>query len=180
MLAYLQAKLPQVEALRGTAERIPVPDSSVDAVLCAQSFHWFATPVALAEIHRVLKPRGALGLVWNLRDETVEWVARLTAVMQPYEGDAPRFHDGAWRSVFPATGFGPLEEESFKHEHSGPPEQVIVDRVLSISFIAALPAGESENVAAQLRAIIASTPELSGKAEVTFPYRTFAFRAVKL
>ena len=80
----------------------------MDAVVCAQSFHWFATREALHEIRRVLKPGGAFGLVWNLRDDSVPWVAALTRIMQPFEGDAPRFHSQKWRDVFPAEGFGPF------------------------------------------------------------------------
>ena len=61
MLEKLSAALPQVKTLAGTADAIPLPDESVDAVVCAQSFHWFATPQALAEIQRILKPGGKLG-----------------------------------------------------------------------------------------------------------------------
>jgi SAM-dependent methyltransferase len=174
MLKELTRQYPGVDARSGSAEHIPLDDASVDAVVCAQSFHWFANPEALKEIHRVLKPRGALGLVWNVRDDRVPWVAALSRIMQPYEGDAPRFHSQRWRSVFPAEGFGPLREKRFRNAHTGPPEKVIIDRVLSVSFMAALPPEEQENVRSQLREIIATYPELAGKAQVTFPYETLA------
>ncbi len=77
MRAALVAAHPDVEALAGEAERLPLADASVDAIVCAQSFHWFARPAALAEMRRVLKPGGALGLVWNVRDARVAWVATL-------------------------------------------------------------------------------------------------------
>ena len=70
MLAVLRRVAPEAEALAGTAESIPLPDSSADAVVVAQAFHWFDHDAALAEIHRVLKPGGALALVWNRRDLT--------------------------------------------------------------------------------------------------------------
>src|ERR1700712_1930981 len=89
MLAQLVQQYPAVQAKSGPAEEIPLADASVDAVLCAQSFHWFATPASLREIHRVLKGGGALGLVWNVRDDHVAWVQKLSAIMLPYEGDAP-------------------------------------------------------------------------------------------
>ena len=72
---------------------IPLPDASVDAVVCAQSFHWFATREALAEIHRVLKPSGKLGLVWNTRDAGVDWVAQLDQIVNRVEGDTPYRED---------------------------------------------------------------------------------------
>ncbi|QNM96836.1 class I SAM-dependent methyltransferase [Chitinimonas koreensis] len=180
MRAQLAARLPQVDVQAGTAEAIPLADASCDLVACAQAFHWFATPPALAEIRRVLKPGGELLLVWNVRDESVDWVAALTELMTPYEGDTPRFHSGAWRSVFPAEGFGPLAETAFDYVHAGPAEQVVVDRVLSVSFIAALPDAERERVAERLRALVAGHPALAGRAEVRFPYRTLAYRARRL
>ena len=176
MRARLVAANPNVEAAEGTAERIPFADASFDAIVCAQSFHWFARPAALAEMRRVLKVGGSLGLIWNVRDERVDWVAALTRVIAPYEGDAPRYASGGWRAAFPAEGFSALIERRFAHAHVGPPERVIVDRVLSTSFIAALPADERARVAERVRALIAATPALAGRAEVAFPYETRAFR----
>lgn len=170
----LAAGHPEVTVLEGSAEAIPLADGSVDVVVCAQAFHWFATSAALAEIRRVLRPGGALALVWNARDESVDWVAAVTALMTPHEGDAPRFHSGAWRRVFPAEGFTALEASHFVHGHTGPPESVIVDRVLTVSFIASLPAEARERLAAEVRSVIAATPELAGRDPVTFPYRTEA------
>lgn len=180
MRERLVAANADVMALAGDAERIPLPDASLDAVLCAQSFHWFATGAALAEIRRVLKIGGALGLVWNVRDESVAWVAALTEIMAPYEGDTPRFASGAWRKPFPAPGFSPLVERRFAHVQVGPPERVIVDRVLSTSFIAALPTAEREGVAEQVRALIAATPSLAGRDEVAYPYETRAYACRRL
>ena len=174
MLEQLVRQYPEVDPRSGTAEAIPLPHASVDAVVCAQCFHWFATPEALREIHRVLKPGSALGLIWNVRDNNVKWVAALTRIMKRYEGDAPRYHSQKWRAQFPADGFGPLREKRFSNLHTGDPERVIVDRILSVSFMAALPPDEQEHVKAEIREVIATSPELAGKAEVTFPYETLA------
>jgi SAM-dependent methyltransferase len=181
MLDQLIQAVPTVAARTGTAEAIPVTDGAADAVVCAQAFHWFATNAALKEIHRVLRPGGALGLIWNVRDESVPWVAAMSQIMAPYEGDAPRYRSGAWRRLFPAEGFGPLRGRHFPHGHghTGPPEQVIVDRVLSVSFIAALDRPQQRIVAARLRDLIATTPALRGREEVTVPYETIAFSCVR-
>ncbi len=180
MRAEFRRAMPGVEALEGSAEAIPLPDASVDAVVCAQSFHWFATSAALAEIRRVLKRRGALGLVWNVRDMRTGWVAALDAIMRPHEIDAPRHESGAWRRAFPAPGFSALEERHFSYAHEGPPERVIVDRVLSVSFIAALGAAERAEVEEAVRALIAATPDLAGRDRVVFPYETVAASSRKL
>ncbi len=179
MLQTLVAANADVAAVAGTAERIPLPGASMDAIVCAQSFHWFASLAALAEMRRVLKIGGALGLIWNVRDESVEWVAALTRIMARYERDVPRYSSGRWREVFPAEGFSPLEERRFAHAHVGPPERVVVDRVLSTSFVAALDASEREKIAGRVREIIAATPALAGRAEVAFPYETRAFRCFR-
>jgi SAM-dependent methyltransferase len=179
MRAQLVERNPGVEAREGSAEQIPLGDGSVDTVVCAQSFHWFATSAALAEIRRVLKPGGALGLIWNVRDQRIAWVAALTCIMAPYEAGIPRYDHQEWRKVFPAEGYGPLRERHFPNGHRGPPEQVILERVLSVSFIAALPKDEQERVIAAIRDLIATSPELARKAEVTFPYDTAAFSCVR-
>lgn len=146
MLAKLSASLPQVDTLAVTADALPLPDESVDTVVCAQSFHWFATSAALAEIRRVLKPGGRLGLIWNMRDASIGWIAQLDAIVNRHEGDAPRYYNGAWRNVFPFDGFGPLHAQRFSVSHTGSPEDVIVARVRSTSFIAALAADERAQV----------------------------------
>ncbi len=180
MLDQLIRQYPGIEARSGTAEAIPIEDASVDAVVCAQAFHWFATREALHEIRRVLKPGGAFGLVWNLRDESVPWVAALSRIMKPFEGDAPRFHSQKWRDVFPAEGFSPLREKRFANWHTGSPEKVIIERILSVSFMAALTLEQKEQVTAQMREVIATSLELAGKAQVTFPYETLACACNKL
>ena len=180
MRAKLSADLPEVDVLDGSATVIPLPDASVDAIVCAQAFHWFATADALAEMHRVLKPGGILGLIWNTKDDSVSWVKAAFAVIEPYEGDVPRFHNGAWRAVFPADGFGPLHEEQFGHAHIGTPEAVLVDRLLSVSFISSLPDAERETVATRIRHLIATNPALAGKTEVAVPYTTYAFSTERL
>lgn len=177
MRAQLVTRFPAVTALEGNATDIPLAAGSLDAVVCAQSFHWFATAEALAEIRRVLKPGGALGLVWNKRDATVPWVAAIQAAVEVYRGDTPTHEAAGWAKLFPAEGFGPLTERIFTHTHEGDPERVIVDRMRSISFVAALPQDEQERLMAKIRAIIAADPALAGRSNVSFPYRTVAFRA---
>eukprot|EP01137_Pigoraptor_chileana_P017291 Opistho-2@75159 len=65
--------LPNVPLLEGTAGNLPIPDSSVDGIVCAQAFHWFATENTLREFHRALKPTGAVALIWNTPDPSLEW-----------------------------------------------------------------------------------------------------------
>jgi SAM-dependent methyltransferase len=154
---------------------MPLADQSVDVVVCAQAFHWFASRAALREIGRVLRPGGKLGLVWNVRDESVGWVAAITRMVAPYQGDTPRFHTGEWRRLFPNELFSELQESVVSYRHIGSAQQVILDRMLSVSFIAALPAAERARVAGQIEALIATEPQLKDRAEIAFPYLTRAY-----
>ena len=77
-LDAMRALIPApTRALPGTAESIPLPDASVDAVVVGQAFHWFDSGRALPEMARVLRPGGTVGLLWNLDDDRVPWVASL-------------------------------------------------------------------------------------------------------
>lgn len=171
MLDHLVADFPGVRPLVGQAEAIPLPDASVDAVVCATAFHWFATPAVMAEIRRVLKIGGTLGLVWNLRDESVGWVEQLSVLTNAHQGTALRERADAWRDVFPADGFSPLAESEWPYAHQGAVEDVVVGRTLSTSFIATLPSAARADVVAQVRDLIAATPELQHD-PVAFPYVT--------
>lgn len=171
---------PGVEVLAGTAERIPLPDGSLDAIVCAQAFHWFATVETLTEFRRVLVPGGRLGLIWNGRDPSVPWAAELSDLVEGQKTDEPRYLSGDWRQLFPAEGFDKIGERTARHLHVGDPDRVIVERNLSVSFIAALPEAERAEVEREIRALIARTPELAGRDEVAVPYETrmFAYRKV--
>jgi SAM-dependent methyltransferase len=172
MRAKLEESLPQAEALAGSAEQIPLADGSVDAVAVGQAFHWFDGDAALAEIHRVLRPSGRLGLIWNARDEAVPWVARLTAIMEPHRKGTPGYRAGDWRLAFERTTlFTPLERAEFRLEHELTPDGVVA-RVASVSFIAALPDEAREDVLGQVRKLLVEDPETRGRGTVVLPYRT--------
>ncbi len=111
-------------------------------------------------------------MIWNVRDESVDWVAELTEIIDPHSGDAPRYRTGAWREAFDRTlGFGPLNERRFRYEQAMTPDGV-VDRVLSVSFIAALPDYGCRSVREQVGRLLLRYPDLAGRDEIAFPYRT--------
>jgi SAM-dependent methyltransferase len=180
MRAKIDGALPAVEVLRGTAEAIPLSDASVDAVTVGQAFHWFRADEALAEIHRVIRPGGRLGLVWNGRDDSTPWVAALTEIVEPYRGNAPAYRREAWREAFERTTlFGPLEHRRFRLEHELDREGIVA-RVTSVSFIAALPDDERKRIAERVRELLASDPAVRGRERVVLPYRTDVFWCERL
>ena len=177
MRAALERASPAVQSVDGVAEAIPLAGDSVDTVVVGSAFHWFDGERALAEIHRVLRPGGGLGLLWNVRDETVPWVAALTEIMEPHRGAAPRYAAGAWRAALERSRlFSPLEGISFHHVQRLPPEGVVA-RVASVSFVAALPAGERARVLERVRLLLERDPVTRGRTLLELPYRTDVFWA---
>ena len=172
MRAALTRSLPEVQALAGTAEAIPLPAASIDAVAVGQAFHWFDGDAALAEIHRVLRPGGRLGLIWNVKDESVDWIEKLGGIMESYRGDAPRVASGAWKDAFARTTlFTPLQRARFSFVHEAD-FAAVVARVTSVSFIAALPPAEFARVVEKVRVLLATHPETAGRSTFELPYRT--------
>jgi ubiquinone/menaquinone biosynthesis C-methylase UbiE len=167
--------LPQVLIKQGTAEDIPLADHSVDGLVVAQAFHWFDGEKALAEIFRILKPGSKLGLIWNARDESLDWVSKLTDIIDPHENGAPRYRTGAWRKAFEVTKmFSPLITKHFGYVQKGAP-QIIVDRVASISFISALDSVTKARVLEEVRELLEAHPQTKGLKEIELPYRTDVF-----
>lgn len=171
-----QACGPGVLAVRGVAEALPVRRHSADAVCAASAFHWFDGRRALAEMHRALRRGGRLALLWNQRDDTLPWVAALSAIVNRREGEWPRYRTGAWREAFDGARdlFRPLEEAHFHHVHELSPEGV-VDRIASVSFVAALPEADRAAVRDEVRAVLASHPDTAGQGELALGYRTDVF-----
>jgi len=109
MRAQLQAAYPDVPVHAGTAEQIPLDDESVDAVLVGQAFHWFDAGAALDEIARVLRPGGVLGLLWNIRDDSIGWVAELTGTLVMGADVLSQVDGSDWESVGEHERFGPID-----------------------------------------------------------------------
>lgn len=167
MRALLAASLPGIEVRPGTAESIPVMTASVDTVVAAQAFHWFTFARALDEVHRVVRPGGHLVTIWNVRDETVDWVADYNAILGRYEGGTPRHVSMGWRRAIESDERFELVDDWGVENPQEMTVEGVVARALSTSFVAALPTEEQAHVADQIRALVA----LQGS-ELAFPYRS--------
>jgi MOSC domain-containing protein YiiM len=177
MRAKLEAALPQVETMDGTAERIPLPNHSVDAVVVGQAFHWFDSVRAVSEIRRVLRPGGGVGLIWQSRDTSRPWTRRLDEIIDRADDGHPRFRHGAWRDGFDRTAlFEPLQTATFETVQRGSHE-TIVDRVASISYVAAMPEARRRMVLDEVRDLLATDPETACAEAVQLPYEATVFWA---
>jgi ubiquinone/menaquinone biosynthesis C-methylase UbiE len=62
MLDKARARSGDVRWVHGSAERLPLEDGAVDAVVSTEAFQFFDQAAALREFHRVLEPGGSLVL----------------------------------------------------------------------------------------------------------------------
>jgi SAM-dependent methyltransferase len=153
MRALLERTAPGADIRPGQAEALPLADGEVDGIAVGQAFHWFANATALGEFARALRPHGRLGLIWNRRDLEQPQQAAIERLITPYRTRAPAHASDAWRAAFSADApFAPLSERrtSFVQRLDA---DGLVDRILSISFIAALDEDEQRRVARRSRAL---------------------------
>jgi SAM-dependent methyltransferase len=157
MRAVLHPRAPEAEILEGTAEEMPLPSGVADAVVVAQAFHWFASSRVVREISRVLKPTGALVLVWNVKDPLDHVMKGIDAVLAPYRSNSPGYASTTWRDVFEEAD-SPLKLTShgtFSFEEPITLSQ-LRGRVLSASYIALLEEGLQSQVMMQLENLAGS------------------------
>ena len=172
MRAQLVATTPEAEAFDGLAESVPLPDASVDAAVCAQAFHWFDAPRALAELHRVLRPVSWLVLIWNVRDETVPWVKAMGDLVASLQENIPRHQDDAWRPAVDETPwFTYTGTTTFRHGQVLSPDGVL-DRLASMSVVAAETPDVRDALMEAVADIVRTDPETAGRDEIVLPYTT--------
>ncbi|ONK16073.1 Methyltransferase domain protein [Streptomyces sp. MP131-18] len=186
MPAELRRSLPTVRALPGSAEAIPLPDATVDAVLAGNAMHWFDMAVAGPEIARVLAPGGILAGLWNVMDDRVEWVAGLARV----GGSAaigPRDTPASWRAetagahlpeIGVAARFGSAEQAEFPHGQRRTADSLVAT-IATRAGMLVMPAPEQETTLGRMRAFLASRPE-TARGEFTLPMLTGVLRVRRL
>ncbi|MEV0262066.1 class I SAM-dependent methyltransferase [Streptomyces sp. NPDC050617] len=186
MLIELRRSLPTARALPGSAEAIPLPDASVDAVLAGNAMHWFDMAAAGPEIARVLAPGGVLAGLWNVFDDEAEWVAGLARV----GGSAvigPRDTPATWRTAtaamhLPKTGgaawFGSPEQAEFPHGQRRTADSLVAT-LATRAGVLVMPEQEQEATLSRIREYLASRPETAG-GEFTLPMLTGVLRVRRL
>lgn len=182
MLAELRRRLPHVRAERGSAEKIPLPDASVDVVLAGQALHWFDLDLALPEIARVLVPGGTLAALWNVDDDRVGWVAELAemsrrkganTLLRRREGYARSRQEAALRTggeLFEAADFGEFANPQPRTA------ETITATLATHSHLLVMPEAEREALLAQVSEFLHARPE-TARGEFTLPLITVAVRA---
>lgn len=171
MRAELGRGLPDVRALAGSAEAIPLDDASVDAVVSGQAWHWFDPARAVPEVARVLRPGGGLGLIWNIRDLRDPWMSTFGAL-------EPAHDNSEAESENPRVGapFGPVDRFDLEWRQWTTPE-ALIELLASRSYVIVLSEAERAALFAKVRRFLATDPSTAGSAEISVPYVTRCSRA---
>ena len=156
------------EALEGSAEAIPLDDASVDAAFVGEAFHWFDPAAAIAELARVLRPRGGLAIFWTHWWETEPPLpdVALELLSEPYE----RFRAQRrppWDDAFAASPFEPLRYERAEDEVTVDPETLLT-LYSTTSSLAALPPDERAGLFARVRPFLERSYRLPLRHELTW------------
>jgi len=176
MLAALREHVHGVPTFVGTAERMPLPDHSLDAVLLGQAWHWVDRAAASAEAGRVLRAGGVLGLAWNIRDESDPWVARLTAALHGSHAEEMLAGDGTQV----ADPFDALEARTWTWTRSLT-RAALLDMAASRSYVITAPDADRAAILAAVSALFDERrlTDATGAEVVALPYVTRAFRSIR-
>jgi SAM-dependent methyltransferase len=161
--------VPPAEAMRGSAEDIPLPPASVDAIAIGQAFHWFRHDIAIPELHRVLRPGGGVALIWNTRDPELPLHREIGELIAPFVPPDRPPPDEWSRQLGVSELFGPLEPRRFSFVLQVDADG-LAERMASVSFVAAAPPDARRELDSRLRRLV---ERLGGR--VDFPYVTAAY-----
>lgn len=118
MVASFKKNFPQIPIIEASSYKLPFGDNSVDCLIIAQAFHWFADQDSLKEIARVLKKKtGKLALIWNYDfDDGTEpsWQSRTTHLAWSFDGSVPQYRKQNWPLEFEEQ---PWFEVPYKESH---------------------------------------------------------------
>lgn len=181
MRAEFARRLPSARALAGSAEDIPVPRGSADAVLCGQAMHWFDMDRALPEIARVLRPGGVLAGLWNNDDDRVDWVAGLQAAAEGATSPAlsvRRAQAAALQAArFEPRSFGTAERAEFPNSQRRTAQSLVATLATHSRLLVMSPA-DRERVLGQVSSYLRTRPETSA-GEFTVPLVTLVLRVTR-
>ena len=171
MRAVAAERYSAARVLAGSAEDIPLPDASIDAVVVGQAYHWFTPQRALPQIRRVLRDGGVFAPVWNVRDDRVPWVAAFSGIV----GSEGYGLETSWPYGPVTPWFTGPEQGLFEHAVPMPTAR-LMDLVRSRSFYLTADDATKTRLDTEIAELIASDPTLVGRDTIDMPYLTCIYR----
>lgn len=180
MREVLALRAPAAEVLAGAAEAIPLPDGDVDAVIVSSAWHWFDPRRAPAEVARVLRPGGRLGVLWNGRDGEVAWMSALEQAVRT-DGMTAAPSARRYREVDLPDGlpFGVGERHEVRWTQQMPPADVVALMGTYSGVLALAPAERAARLAAAAQ-LLAEHPDAAGRELLDVPFVARCWRADRL
>ena len=174
MRASFVEAVPGVDVLAGSAEHLPVPDASFDAVTAGQAFHWFDLDLAFPEIARALRPGGVLAVVWNARDESVAWMAEFGHIVHGGDGTTDLPDEDEDFGLL----FGPVARRTFSHSHPLDANG-LVELAASRSHTLTLPEERRRHLLDRVDVLARRESARSRSGQIEIPYLTVCLRTIR-
>jgi len=198
MRAFLAEHIPAATALPGRGDAIPLANETADAVLVSSAWHWMDVEPTLAEIARVLRLGGTLGVVWSGPDRRVPWLRRWLALGRHPDNVATGIV-AALPDVETTAGPGAAAGARERHRFSLPagapftePEvadiqwsrMMTIDDLVGLastySTVITLQPAERDAALAAAKAWLEAEPELGGgRSPIELPFRALCWRTTR-
>jgi SAM-dependent methyltransferase len=178
MLSVLARRSPTVIPVEGLAEHLPFGGSTVDAVMISSAWHWMEPQLTIAEIARVLRSGGVLGVLWNGPDRSVGWVGDLLGQRESRAPDGSPPGDRHRFELPDGAPFGNLDRRVIRWPLTMTMEELQgLARTYSANIL--LSEDERADQADQLARRLAADPRLRDRSDVEVPMGCRCFRAVR-
>ena len=188
MRAVLARSVPEATVLEGAGEHIPVEDASADAVLISSAWHWMNHAATAAEVARVLRPGGTLGVVWSGVDWTSEWFREVRARVEADQTARPSglitalvdrasTDDNTHVLELPTDAPFSAPERRWVSWDLPMSADELVGLLGTVSGVIVLPEDRRRAVIAEVRDALRTYGDLDGDATVSLPFRADCWRA---
>jgi SAM-dependent methyltransferase len=179
MLAVLTHRSPGVRSVQAVAEHLPIAATSLDAAVASSAWHWMDSAKTVAEISRVLRPGGVLGIVGNGPDRSVHWVEELLGRRDATRTGEEARAFGHRVDLSHSPSFGELETCVINWTLPMTREDLI-GLAGTYSTTITLPPDQRADEIRRVRDALDSAPAVDGRGSVEMPMRCRCWRSVRL
>lgn len=174
MCEKFKEMVPNVEILQRPAHNLGLPNSSADAVLAAQCFHWFGSNMkSINEIHRVLKPKGILGVIWNLPDRSVSWIKAIEGMLDEKYQEINILHPDhkdTYLQLKTHGGFGTQNGDNSYRFSMESSVKGVIERYKAVSVVSAAETSEREAMLSKIEKEMKTNPDVKDPEKCSYDF----------